>query len=238
MHATWKKGNLVYNAPGMHVVLHGFLPIFPPTITIIQNIICTSSLKRKPGSCCLLHSASFPFIFIILFIHVSTIFCHQSTGQGWRRRGWRRRRSVFHGGLGIPKEIVVAREKVNPVYVIMQALRFQRVLHHWRGSEKEGWRVLAFHWMLLGKVNKKWDCFEVESYKAERWWKVEEVGQPLTVMCVKKLRACIGDNERYACWSRLLNLCHSMHLHELKSSWTKSSWNIVEFSFVCNIYLN
>lgn len=140
--AKWKKANLVYHKPGMHVVLHSFLSILPPTITIIQNIICTSGLKRKPGSCRLLHSPSFPFLFIILVIHVSTIFCHQSTRQGWRRRRrWRRRRSVFHRGLCIPKETVLAREKVNPVYVIMQALRLQRVLHHWRGSENEGRRV-------------------------------------------------------------------------------------------------
>lgn len=149
MNAKWKKANLVYHKPGMHVVLHSFLPILPPTITIIQNIICTSSLKRKPGSCCLLHSASFPFLFIILFINVRTVFCDQSTWQGWWSRWrWRRRRSVFHRGIGIPKETVLAREKANPVYVILQALRLQRVLHHWRGSENEGrrvWRVLAFH---------------------------------------------------------------------------------------------
>lgn len=155
MHATLKKANFAYHTPGMYVVLHSFLSILPPTITIIQNIIFTSRLKRKPGSCCLPQSTPFHCLFI-------TLFSHQSTRGGRRRR---RRRSAFHHRIGIRKEVALAREKANPVYVIMQALRFQIwVLHHWHGSEKEGRRVLwilAFHWMIGWEWNGGWTKNEI-----------------------------------------------------------------------------
>jgi len=104
---------LITSKPGVFAVLHCLLPIFPPPISIIKNIVCTSSLESKSWPGCLFHSSTF----LLILFFLSSIFSYH--------------RSTVHE-RPILAEPGLAREKANPIN-IWKALRLNYRRVQWGG---------------------------------------------------------------------------------------------------------